>query len=61
MLRGFSETPVSGWSLDLRPMNVQLLARVLLRIARDHAPLGVVKGRGLWRIAKENDLYPWVR
>jgi len=61
LLRGFSETPLSGWALDLRPMNVQLLALVLLRIARDRAPLGLVKGRGLWSIAKKNDLYPWVR
>lgn len=60
-LRGFSDTPLSGWALDLRPMNVQLVAKVHLRIVRDREPLGVVKGRGLWRIAKEHDLYPWVR
>lgn len=60
-LRGLSETPLSRWTMDYRPMNVQLLALVLLRIARDRAPIGLVKGRSLWRIAKEHNLYPWVR
>jgi uncharacterized protein YbjT (DUF2867 family) len=61
-LRGLSDSPIGGaFALDLRPINIQVLARVLLELVKDGAQRKVLSGRHLWRIARERALYEFVR
>jgi NADH dehydrogenase len=60
-LRGFADTPLGGPALDLRPMNVVLQARVILHVVREGGPTGVLRGRRMWELAKDNHLYEWTR
>ncbi|MFZ9888550.1 MAG: NAD(P)H-binding protein [Myxococcota bacterium] len=60
-LRGFSESMFGGGlAADLRPINIQVLARVLLSLVRDGATRRVLVGRHLWHIAREQRLYDFV-
>ncbi len=51
---GHSPPPLSGLAASLlhvwswRPIDVEDVGRVLLRVARERAPCGVVEGRTLW-------------
>lgn len=60
-LRGFSDTPFGGWAADLSPINIQILARVLLTLVKRGPQRRVLRGRDLWRIAREERLYSFVR
>lgn len=61
-LRGFSESMFGGgYAADLRPINIQVLARVFLHLVNAGPQKRVLKGRHLWRIAYENQLYEYVR
>ena len=39
------------WADDVRPISLDVLCDAIVRILRDRAPLGVVKGRQLWPLA----------
>lgn len=61
-LRGFSDTfLMGGWAADLRPIPIQILARVLMSLVRRGPQRRALSGRELWRIAREEQLYPFVR
>lgn len=61
-LRGLSEAPIGGaLAANLRPINIQVLARVLLHLVRAGPQRRVLLGADLWRIAREEGLYPVVR
>lgn len=61
-LRGFSESMFGGGlAADIRPINIQVLARVFLQLVNDGPQRRVLKGRHLWRIAREHELYDHVR
>ena len=55
-MNGLSDTPVGAAFATLRPINIQLLARVLLRLVRTGPTGGVLTGRGLFRFAREQNL-----
>lgn len=61
-LRGFSDTfLLGGWAADLRPIPIQILARVLISLVRRGPQRRALAGRDLWQIAREEELYPFVR
>jgi uncharacterized protein YbjT (DUF2867 family) len=39
-----------GWTDDIRPIPVDVVAAATASILRDRAPLGIVKGRQLWQL-----------
>lgn len=60
-LRGLSESIlVGGFAADVRPINIQVLARVFLQLVEDGPQRRVLSGRHLWRIAREHELYEYV-
>lgn len=60
--RGLSESMFGGdLAADIRPINIQVLARVLLELVKQGPQRRVLKGRHLWRIARDHELYPVVR
>lgn len=61
-LRGLSDTFLVGaLAANLRPINIQILARVLLSLVRRGPQNRVCLGQELWQIAREESLYPFVR
>jgi len=52
-LHGLAETPFGGPAGDIRPMSNELLAHLLLYIVKGEARERVVRGRGLWQIARK--------
>lgn len=61
-LHGLSESMFGGaLAADIRPINIQVLARVLLHVVKEGPQRKVLKGRDLWRIAREQDLSGPVR
>jgi uncharacterized protein YbjT (DUF2867 family) len=61
-LRGFSDSIFGGeLAADIRPINIQLLARVFLHLIAEGPQNRVLRGRHLWRIARDNELYDYVR
>lgn len=60
-LRGLSESIlVGGFAADVRPINIQVLARVFLQLVKEGPQRRVLTGRHLWRIAREHELYDFV-
>lgn len=61
-LRGFSESMFGGgFAADIRPINIQVLARVLLHLVEVGPQRRVLTGRHLWKIAYDNKLYDFIR
>lgn len=61
-LRGLSDTfLVGGLAADVRPIPIQILARVMLHLVHAGPQNGALSGRDLWRIAREKKLYPFIR
>ncbi len=61
-LRGFSESMFGGGiAADLRPINIQVLARLFLLLIQEGAQKRVLTGRHLWPIAFEHDFYAHVK
>src|SRR5690606_37494416 len=60
--RGLSDSMFGGaLAADVRPINIQILARVLLHLVKAGPQQRVLKGRHLWRMAREHELYRLVR
>lgn len=61
-LRGLSDTFIGGGlAANLRPINIQILARVLLHLVQAGPQRRVLLGKDLWRIAREERLYTFIR
>lgn len=61
-LRGLSDTfLVGGLAADVRPIPIQILARVMLHLVHAGPQMGALSGRELWRIARGQKLYSFIR
>jgi nucleoside-diphosphate-sugar epimerase len=61
-MRGLGDAPFFGWANDNRPINIQLLAQLLLLVAREQGPARkVLRGRDLWQMARDHELYDHVK
>lgn len=61
-LRGLSDTfMVGGLAADVRPIPIQILARVMLHLVHAGPQKRALSGRHLWQIAREQKLYAFIR
>ena len=61
-LRGLSDTfMVGALAADMRPIPIQILARVMLHLVHAGPQQRALSGRHLWQIAREQKLYSFIR
>lgn len=61
-LRGLSDTfLVGGLAADVRPIPIQILARVLLHLVHAGPQMRALSGRHLWQMARDQKLYAFIR